>query len=101
MEAELVEVKDGKVVLKKSTGLVLTVPISRLSKADQEYLQSVGKPGPKPPDDSPAAAKVITNSIGMKLMLIPAGEFMMGSSTFSPSVRKTEPWFRFSLPHRL
>jgi formylglycine-generating enzyme required for sulfatase activity len=28
---------------------------------------------------SPAAAKVITNSIGMKLTLIPAGEFMMGS----------------------
>jgi hypothetical protein len=55
MEAELVEVKGDEVVLKKSTGSVITVPIARLSKADQEYLQSLGKPAPKPPGDSPTA----------------------------------------------
>ena len=35
----------------------------------------------QPPGDTPpaTAGKVFTNSIGMKLALIPAGEFMMGS----------------------
>ena len=59
VEAELVEVKGDKVVLKKSTGSVITMPIARLSKADQEYLQSLGKPGPKPPDDSPATQPAV------------------------------------------
>ncbi len=54
VEAELVEVKGDKVVLKKSTGSVITLAIGRLSKADREYLQSLAKPGPKPTGDSPA-----------------------------------------------
>jgi serine/threonine protein kinase/formylglycine-generating enzyme required for sulfatase activity len=34
---------------------------------------------PLPPKPPPAFAKVVTNSIGMKLVLIPAGTFLMGS----------------------
>jgi len=37
------------------------------------------KATPPAEEATPAGAKVITNSIGMKLTLIPAGEFMMGS----------------------
>lgn len=43
VEAELAEVKGDKVVLKKSKGSPITLPIARLSKADQEYLQSLAK----------------------------------------------------------
>ncbi len=59
VEAELVEVQGDKVVLKKSTGSVITMPVARLSKADQEYLQSLAKPGPKPPGDSPATQPAV------------------------------------------
>ncbi len=59
VEAELVEVKSDQVVLKKSTGSVITVPIARLSKADQEYLQSLSKPGAKPREDSPATRPAV------------------------------------------
>ncbi|NQV05288.1 hypothetical protein HQ535_01965 [bacterium] len=38
VEAELVDVQGDKVALKKSTGSVITMPIARLSKADQDYL---------------------------------------------------------------
>ncbi len=90
VEAELMEVKGDKVVLKKSDGSIISVPIARLRKTDQEYLKSLGKPGPKPNDDSPAAAKVITNSIGMRLTLIPTGEFMMGSPDSASDARSDE-----------
>ncbi len=39
VEAELVSVSDGKVWLKKSNGSVISLPLSRLSKADQEFLK--------------------------------------------------------------
>lgn len=48
-------------------------------------------------------AKMIVNSIGMKLMLVPAGEFRMGSSesaeTLAQAFPGTEPaWFEDELP---
>ena len=57
-------------------------------------------PGPSPPtplprepadqnDVPPAPREVITNSIGMKLVLIPAGEFMMGSRESAESIERT------------
>ena len=77
IEAELVEAKDGNVRLKRQDGKIVTVPVSKLSKADRDYLSSIAKakktPKPKPLPE-------ITNSVGMKLKLIPAGEFMMGSA---------------------
>lgn len=43
--AELVEVKDGIVQLKKEDGKVVSLPVERLSEADQTYLkQQTGKP---------------------------------------------------------
>ena len=44
--------------------------------------------GPSP-EVTPAAGKVITNSIGMKLVLIPAGEFIMGSAGVSAQEGRT------------
>ncbi|MFP6613292.1 MAG: leucine-rich repeat domain-containing protein [Pirellulales bacterium] len=41
VEAELVEAKDGNVRLKRQDGKVITVPVSKLSKADQDYLSSM------------------------------------------------------------
>jgi len=44
----------------------------------------------KAEEATPAAANVITNSIGMKLTLIPAGEFMMGSPDSDSKARSIE-----------
>lgn len=41
VEAELVEVKDGKAFLKKADGRVGEIPTARLSEADQNYLKSL------------------------------------------------------------
>jgi uncharacterized repeat protein (TIGR03803 family) len=49
VEAELMEVKGDKVVLKKASGLVITVPVARLSEADHRYLQSLPEPSSGPP----------------------------------------------------
>jgi len=43
VEADLVKVEDGKVILKKPDGKLATVSVTRLSKADQEYLASLEK----------------------------------------------------------
>ncbi len=78
-EANLVEVRGNQVVLKKSNGQVISLPIDRLSKSDQEYLESLENLEPKPENAATAATETITNSIGMKLKLIPPGQFVMGS----------------------
>lgn len=46
VEAELVEVKAGKVVLRKAGGTEVTVPVARLSQVDRRYLESLGNPVP-------------------------------------------------------
>ena len=43
VEAELVEVKDGKVVLEKAAGEKIAVPFARLSPGDRRHLASLGK----------------------------------------------------------
>ena len=43
VEAELVEVKDGKANLKKTDGTLIAVPLAKLSKADRDYLKSLEK----------------------------------------------------------
>ena len=43
VEAELVEVKDDKVVLKRTSGSVITVPVARLSETDRQYLQALAE----------------------------------------------------------
>lgn len=42
VEAELVEVKAGKVVLRKAGGAEISVPLARLSQGDRKYLESLG-----------------------------------------------------------
>jgi formylglycine-generating enzyme required for sulfatase activity len=78
-EADLVEVRGNEVVLKKPNGQVISLPIDRLSKSDQEYLESLKNLEPKPENAATAAIETITNSIGMKLKLILPGQFVMGS----------------------
>ena len=51
VEAELVEVKDDKVSLKKPSGQVVAVPIAKLSKGDREYIASLVKTKGKPDDE--------------------------------------------------
>ncbi len=48
VEADLVQVKEGKAILKKKGGKLITVPLARLSVADRRYLQSLSQPGSKP-----------------------------------------------------
>ena len=48
VEAELVEAKDGSVTLKKQNGKVITVPLSKLSKADRDFLASIVRAKKKP-----------------------------------------------------
>ena len=43
VEAELVEVKDGNVRLKRQDDKVITVPLTKLSKADRDFLASIDK----------------------------------------------------------
>ena len=58
--------------------LILALTLSSTSRA-----QSTGAYGGKPDTD-----KTITNSIGMKLVLIPAGELMMGKLARTPELKK-------------
>jgi hypothetical protein len=43
IDAELVEVRDGVVRLKRQDGRIIPVPVSKLSKADRDYLASLTK----------------------------------------------------------
>lgn len=57
VEAELVEVKDGKVVLQRVGGKAIHVPLERLSAADRAYLESLDDSAPSRSD--PVADKQI------------------------------------------
>ena len=48
VEAELVEVKDGSVKLKKRDGKIITLPVSTLSKADRDFLAAIAHAKKKP-----------------------------------------------------
>jgi N-acetylneuraminic acid mutarotase len=51
VEAEFVELQDGKVVLRKKNGKTTTVALARLCEADREYVRGLAAP----PDDATAA----------------------------------------------
>jgi formylglycine-generating enzyme required for sulfatase activity len=107
--AELVEVRGDKVVLQRQNGKQITVPLAKLSAKDRQFLEKEEAGDPvsdektaDPPlavvpfdsDQAKAHQKAwadklgvpvqITNSIGMKLNLIPPGEFVMGSPESEP-----------------
>lgn len=59
VEAELVEVKDGKALLKKADGKVVAVPVDRLSADDRQYLTTLDQP--KQARTDAAANKQVTD----------------------------------------
>lgn len=60
VEAELVEVTDDKVLLKKTDGRIVSVPLARLSAADRDYVNSLVEQGPNGPE---AAEKAINQKL--------------------------------------
>ncbi|MCH8043368.1 MAG: hypothetical protein IID44_06575 [Planctomycetes bacterium] len=59
VEAELVEAKDGNVRLKRKDGKIMTVPVSRLSKADRDYLAFIAEAKKKSEAAKPTREEVI------------------------------------------
>src|SRR4029079_17003666 len=65
IEAELVAVRNGKAILEKPDGSVITVPVDKLSPADQEFLRAKSGPSPasaKPEAGRPAALVPVANA---------------------------------------
>jgi hypothetical protein len=52
VEADLVDIVDGKVRLKKENGKILSVPLAKLCKSDQEHLKKTANPFDDGEDDS-------------------------------------------------
>jgi WD40 repeat protein len=65
VEAELVEVEDGQVHLRKAGGQVIIVPLERLSAADQEHVrQEAAQPrGPQANTQPPAEFRATTTAL--------------------------------------
>ena len=59
VEAELVEATGGNVRLKRKDGKIMTVSVSRLSKADRDYLASIAKAKKKSEAAKPTREEVI------------------------------------------
>jgi sulfatase modifying factor 1 len=72
IQATFVRVNGDLVVLQGIDKKEISLPLAKLSAADQQYVKS------RLTSDS-SASKTITNTIGMKLNLIPTGTFLMGS----------------------
>ena len=72
IQATFVRVNGDLVVLQGIDKKEISLPLTKLSTADQQYVKA------RLTTDS-SAIKTITNTIGMKLNLIPAGTFLMGS----------------------
>jgi thiol-disulfide isomerase/thioredoxin len=56
MTAELIAVQQGQVVLRRSDGQQLTVPVKSLSRADQDFLEGLTSPKSDGKSDSPTKA---------------------------------------------
>jgi formylglycine-generating enzyme required for sulfatase activity/Tol biopolymer transport system component len=78
VEARFVEIEEGIAVLERSNGNSLRVPLTSLSPSDRQYIESQTDLTVHNAPFTPGAA--VTNSIGMKLTLLPAGEFAMGTT---------------------
>jgi len=73
VEAELVEVKDGTAVLRKSGGKTVAVPDERLSETDHQHLQSLVETRTPPAGTTPPSrpeASATDNSLRSQLRLI-------------------------------
>src|SRR5262245_3445114 len=65
VEAELVEVRADKVVLRKADGQESEIPIARLSEADRQYLESLSQAAPATAE--PAADRQVGRLLQMVL----------------------------------
>ena len=72
IQATFVRVNGDLVILQGIDKKEISLPLAKLSTADQQYVKARLNPGSN-------AKKTITNTIGTKLNLIPAGTFTMGS----------------------
>ena len=72
---------DGQATKRQPAG---TTPAVKVAEVMPDVLP---KPQPKAPEEPP---KLITNKIGMKLVLIPAGEFLMGSPDSDKDAKDNE-----------
>ena len=114
VRAELVEVRGDKVILRRQNGKQITMPLAKLSEKDHKFL-AAPLPAIAPFGDKQAKAYQkawadylgtpvqITNAIGMKLNLIPPGEFTMGSPKSQPLrlVGETQKRVKISEPFYL
>jgi len=88
IEAKLVDSSDGMVKLEKPDGKSIEIPFTKLSPIDRAYVQWAAplvenlKAVPRRTEK----LKTMTNSLGMKLVLIPPGEFVMGDEVPSPQL---------------
>jgi formylglycine-generating enzyme required for sulfatase activity len=79
IQAEFVDLKDGKVRLRKQDGTEIAIAIDKLSDADRKFVrqQSKGRAA------SGAAPRQLAVDLGkgvkLEMVLVPAGEFLMGS----------------------
>ena len=64
VQAEFVASRNGKVILEKPDGSIISVPLEKLSAADQAFVRSLAaaKPAATPPATLPAAAAPVTPS---------------------------------------
>lgn len=81
IEAEFVELKDGKVVLRKPDGKTISVPLGKLSTADQKFVRGLAKPAaPNPPGaggEWRTAAALSRPSAGHTATLLPNGSVLI------------------------
>ncbi len=72
-------------------------PLMETAESPVEFVNTVVNIGTEFQIEKPSALEEITNSIGMKLKLIPAGEFMMGSPESEPGRRPDESLHKVTL----